>query len=142
MAGDVDLVTLVKQQYAASPSLEHERERPELEQRVRVARGGFDLLFVADHDVRIAGRLAGELAVLLGALPERRAPVEVEDRRTGVRRERGQRRLAARRLGQTRAPRPQEGRRRPPPGGEGFGRGLPGPRGRGAGGGGRGTIGR
>src|SRR5438128_10660495 len=95
MAGHVDFTTFVEEQSAALTPLEHERTHAELEQRVCVSRSGFDFLFVADHDVCMPRCGPSELTVLVRSLPQRRAPVEIEDRRPVVCREHCERRLAA-----------------------------------------------
>src|SRR5438552_81625 len=98
MAGDVDLGPLVQQQHPALPALEDERRDADIEERLRVTGSGFDLLLVADHDVRMARGGLRELDVCVRLLPERRSPVEVEDRQALVFLERGQGRLTTRRL--------------------------------------------
>jgi len=97
----VDLATFVIEKDAALAPLQDECRYAERQQRAGLSRGSFDLLFVADDDVGMSGRGAGKLAVLIGSVPERRSPVEIEDRRAPVRRQRSERRLAARRLRET-----------------------------------------
>src|SRR5438552_16270148 len=77
---DVDLGSLVEQQDTALAPLEHERGDAETEQRLRVARGRFDFLLVADDHVGMPSRGLRELAVRIWLLPQRRAPIEIEDR--------------------------------------------------------------
>src|SRR5205823_4421418 len=89
MAWDVDLGPSVEQQHAALAALEHECGDAEVEERLRVTRGGFDLLLVADDDVRVPCGAPYDLAVRAGLFPQRRPPVEVQDREVLVCLERG-----------------------------------------------------
>src|SRR2546423_388719 len=83
---------------AAPPPAPRARERGRLAGRRRPAPP-----LVADHEVGGGGRLGRERRELVRPVPERRPPVEVEDRRAAVRAQRLESGLAARRLREPRA---------------------------------------
>src|SRR5262249_58013131 len=81
---DVGALAVLEQGRSVAAPLHDHRLGPELEQRVEAAGSG-DLVLVAHDDVRARRRFVRPGPILTRLVPERRPPVEIEDRCAAVR---------------------------------------------------------
>ncbi len=110
--GDVELLAVLIHRRASRASLDGEPLDARGEEPLDAPSRGLDLFFVSNHEVGGRDRPPRQRGIVVSVLPERRPPVEVEDRRPFVTFERREGRLAARRLRQAGAGRVEQRSRR------------------------------